>query len=276
MLCRTPDLGYSEASILRQLRLALRVHGLLNMDPLTTAAASGVQARMDSLDMLANNLANGSTSGFKVDREFYSTYFSSSADAFDPAVGDSPVVEKRWTDFAQGSLASTGNATDFALSGSGFFSVNGPNGTAYTRNGNFRVSAQGTLVTAEGYPVRQVGGAPVQLQGSDPIEVSLQGEVSQGGQALGQLEVVDFANPNQLTKIAGSYFQNSDPQAPRPAAATNVQVVQGKLEASNASPAESATRMVTLLRNFEMLQHAIKVGTDMNKSATEEVARVTS
>jgi flagellar basal-body rod protein FlgG len=246
------------------------------MDPLTTAAASGVQARMDSLDMLANNLANGSTSGFKVDREFYSTYFSSEAAAFDPAVGDSPVVEKRWTDFAQGSLAATGNATDFALSGSGFFAVNGPNGTAYTRNGNFRISAQGTLVTAEGYPVRQVGGAPVQLQGSDPIEVSLQGEVSQGGQALGQLEIVDFTNPNQLTKAAASYFQNSDPQAPRATPATNVQVIQGKLEASNASPAEAATRMVTLLRNFEMLQHAIKVGTDMNKSATEEVARVAS
>src|SRR5882672_5647968 len=79
-----------------------------NMDPLTAAAASGLQARMDSLDLLANNLSNTSTSGYKADREFYSTYLSADAlNAPDPAVGDSPVVERHWTDFTQGSLTST-------------------------------------------------------------------------------------------------------------------------------------------------------------------------
>ena len=112
------------------------------MDPLTTAAASGLQARMDSLDLLANNLANTSTGGYKADREFYSTYFSPDATGFDPTVGDSPVVEKRWTDFTQGPLLSTGNPTDLALSGPGFFAVNGAKGPLYTRNGSFKISAQ--------------------------------------------------------------------------------------------------------------------------------------
>ena len=70
--------------------------------------------------------------------------------------------------------------------------------------------------------------------------------------------------------------KSPDPQTVKPAPATDVQVIQGKLESSNANPSESATRMVSLLRHFEILQHAIKVGTEMNKSALEEVAKVTS
>ena len=92
------------------------------MDPLTTAAASGLQARMDSLDLLANNLANTSASGYKADREFYGTYLAHDAiNSPDPAVGDSPVVERHWTDFAQGPLTNTGNPTDLALSGARVF-----------------------------------------------------------------------------------------------------------------------------------------------------------
>jgi len=247
------------------------------MDPLTSAAAAGIQARMDSLDMLANNMANGSTSGFKVDREFYSTFTGDGAFAgIDPSVGDSPVVEKGWTDFAQGALVPTGNPTDLALSGSGFFSVSGPNGPLYTRNGGFHVAADGTLVTAEGYPVREAGGQPVQLVGTGTITVGSQGEISQSGQPIGQLEIDSFSDPNELAKAANGYFENLDPRTITPAVATNVQVYQGKLESSNSSASESAARMVSLLRHFEMLQHAVKIGADMNKQALEEVARVTS
>lgn len=232
---------------------------------------------MDSLDMLANNMANGSTSGFKVDREFYSTFTGSSPLAVnDPTVGDAPVVEKRWTDFAQGTLVPTGNSTDLALSGNGFFAVNGPNGPLYTRNGNFRISSNGGLVTSEGYPVRQVGGQPIQLQGNSPISVSPQGEVTQDNQQIGQLEIDSFSDPNQLTKSGASYFENPDPVSIKPTVAGDVQVAQGKVETSNSSPAESAARMVSLLRHFEMLQHAVKIGTEMNKQAIEEVARITS
>jgi flagellar basal-body rod protein FlgF len=247
------------------------------MDPLTTAASAGLQARMDSLDLLANNMANSSASGYKADREFYSTYLSPEAlDASAPAVGDAPVVEKAWTDFAQGPLTNTGNPTDLALSGTGFFAVNGPSGTLYTRNGGLQVSPKGTLVTAEGYPVRLTGGQPVTLDPGASLAVGADGTVAQNGASLGQLEIVNFSNPNLLTKTAGTYFQNPDPQKVSPQAATNVQVSQGKLESSNAAPAESAARMVTLLRNFEMLQKAVKIGADMNKEAVEEVAKVGS
>jgi flagellar basal-body rod protein FlgF len=247
------------------------------MDPLTAAAASGMQARMDSLDLLANNLANTSTSGYKADREFYSTFLS--ADAInnpDPAVGDSPVVERHWTDFTQGPLTNTGNSTDLALAGRGFFAVNGPSGTLYTRNGSFKISPQGTLITVEGYAVRLSDGQALTVNPNAALQVGADGSVTQNGAQLGQLQLVDFADPSVLDKTAGSNFQNPDPQKITPQAAPNVQVAQGKLESSNVGPAESAVRMVTLLRHFEMLQRAIKIGGDMNRQAIEEVAKVGS
>ena len=243
------------------------------MDPITTAAASGLQARMDSFDMLANNLANTSTSGFKADREFYSTYLAPEiVNQSDPLVGEAPVVQRQWTDFAQSTLVRTGNATDFALSGAGFFAVNGPNGPLYTRNGNFHFSPQGVLTTAEGYAVRLVGGQPLQTQSTDPLEVQPDGTVQQNGNALGQLELVDFKDPSQLNKQSGAYFQG----AATAASPATAQVYQGQIESSNVSPAEAAARMVSLLRNFDMLQRAVKIGTEMDREAIEDVARVGS
>src|SRR6202044_1125274 len=110
------------------------------------------------------NLANTETGGYKTDREFYNLYMSA-----DAAGGDStsaatlPVIERPWTDFSQGTLRTTGSPLDLALSGKGFFAVDGPSGSLFTRNGNFRVSSAGRLVTAEGYPVRAVGGGKLQV-----------------------------------------------------------------------------------------------------------------
>src|SRR5689334_22117860 len=109
------------------------------MDPLSSAAASGMRSTMQSLDMLANNLANVQTNGYKLDREFYDLY--TSADAL--AGGDNdptriPDVVKNWTDYSQGALQQTANQLDFAISGQGFFAVNGPNNQVlYSRDGAF-------------------------------------------------------------------------------------------------------------------------------------------
>jgi flagellar basal body rod protein FlgG len=244
------------------------------MDALTGAAVSGLRSRLESLDMLANNLANTETGGYKTDREFYSLYVSP-----DAAGGDSPatmpVIERPWTDFSQGVIRPTGNPLDFALSGKGFFAVNGPNGPLYTRQGAFRMSPAGMLVTSEGYPVRLAGGRQLQTTSPAPLDVAADGSVSQDGQQLGKLEIAGVADTSTLAKQGSSYFVPADSSV-QPLAAAGVEVQQGKLEGSNVATAESAVRLVSVLRQFEMLHKAVSIGDEMNKKAAQEVARVGS
>src|SRR5206468_9800259 len=120
-------------------RLALTGPGSF-MDPLTVAAASGLRSRMESLSILANNLANATTTGYKNDKEFYGLFSSEEADNPLGSIPTLPTVERQWTDFSQGTLQTTGNLLDVALSGPGFFAVTAPGGTLYARNGNFQSS----------------------------------------------------------------------------------------------------------------------------------------
>jgi flagellar basal-body rod protein FlgF len=241
------------------------------MDPVAVAAASGLHSRMEALDMLSNNLANSTTSGFKLDREFYSLFQTEAGQGLQGST--LPVIQKQWTDFQQGLLQPTGNSLDLALSGKGFFAANGPSGTLYTRNGSFKLSPAGVLTTIDGYPVRAAGGSTIQTQGEAPLDISQDGTVSQAGQVLGQIELDNFADPNVLTKMGNSYFKLSNPKI-QPTAATDVTVEQGKIEASNVVAAESSVRLVDLMRQYEMLQKAVTMSANMNKKATDEVARV--
>jgi flagellar basal-body rod protein FlgF len=244
------------------------------MDPMTAMAASGLRSRMESLDLLANNMANATTGGYKADREFYSLY--TAPEAQDSGSSSTmPLVQQPWIDLSQGPITNTGNSLDLALSGQGFFSVAGPNGTLYTRNGGFHLAANGQLVTADGYSVRSVTGTPVTAQGSLPIDISQDGTLTQDGQPIGQLEIADFTSTAGLAKQGGNYFRQLDPTV-KPAAPTDTTVEQGKLEASNTGTAESAVRLVTIMRQFEMLQKAVTIGNDMSKEAIEQVAKVGS
>jgi len=221
--------------------------------------------------MLANNLANSGTDGFKADREFYGLYSS-------PAGDESftmPTVERPWTDFSQGVLRSTGSSLDMALSGKGLFAVNGPSGPLYTRSGNFRLTPAGELTTADGYAVRLAGGGSLQVQSPSPLEVGADGTIRQDGQSLGQLELVNFTQTDSLAKVGNSYFRQTDTKA-APAAATDVQVYQGRLEGSNSGTAEGAVRLIQVMRQFEMLQRAISLGSEMGRKSIDEVAKVGS
>jgi len=243
------------------------------MDPLTISAASGLRARMDSLDMLANNLANDSAGGYKVDREFYSLYVAPEAAGSTPDADTLPVIERPWTDFSQGELRSTGNPLDVALSGQGFFTVAGPNGPLYTRNGSFRVSASGQLMGAEGYLLQKAGGGSLTVDPSRPVAIAPDGTVSQEGTEVGQLDIRDFSDPSALGKRGHSYFQLTDTNVV-PAAATGFELRQGMTESSNATGAEGAARLVNVMRQFEMLKKAASLGDEMNRQAVEQVAKI--
>jgi len=249
------------------------------MDQISATAASGLRARMEALDILSNNLANSNTGGFKLDREFYSLFQGEQAI---PGNGQQattlPVIQKGWTDFQQGLLTPTGNPLDLALSGKGFFAVDGPSGPLYTRNGSFKLSPGGVLTTMDGYSVRSVSppdqpAKKIQTVSQGPIEIAPDGTVQQDGQSLGQIQMVDFADTNALNKVGNSYFRVTDPKV-KATPAKEATVSQGKIESSNVAPAESAVRLVDLMRQYEMLQKAVSVAADMNKQAINQVAHV--
>jgi flagellar basal body rod protein FlgG len=233
------------------------------MDPLLISAASGMKARMESLDMLANNIANASTTGFKADREFYSLYES-----------ELPVAQSQWTDFSQGVLTPSGNPLDIALAGPGFIGLNSPTGTVYTRGGEFQISKANQLQTANGYTVRNSRdqGKPITVDPLQTIEIDKSGVVRQGGQEIGQMEIVAVDNAGAAVRKLGTTYFALLNTTPKPAPVTEVR--QGAIEQSNTPVADQAVRLVSVMRQFEMLQKAMLIGTDMNKESLDKVASV--
>jgi flagellar basal body rod protein FlgG len=220
--------------------------------------------------MLANNIANASTVGYKADREFYSLYTGPEA-AGEGSFDTMPLIDKPYTDLSQGVTQVTGNPLDVSLTGAGFFAAQSPGGPVYTRNGSFRRGADGTLVTSEGYAVASADGKPIRMSGVHPVEISSDGTITEDGKTIGQLQVVDFTSSAGLFKRGDNYFQApSGTVTSRP----KTTVTQGQLEASNSGSAESAVRLVSVMRQFEMLQKAATMGADMSKQAIEEVAKV--
>jgi flagellar basal body rod protein FlgG len=234
------------------------------MDQLLINAASGMKARMDSLDMLANNMANSGTAGFKADREFYNLYEQSL-----------PMVERQYTDYSQGQLLPTGNPLNIALNGKGFFALNSPSGVVYTRAGNFRVSTSNQLETAEGYTVRNVldNGKPIVVDSKQSIDIAKDGTVRQAGQDLGQMEIAQPASPSDtLKKLGSTYFALIDKNG-AVSTSPDTEVLQGQIEQSNVPVADSVVKLISIMRQFEMMQKAINLGTEMNKQAISDVAR---
>lgn len=245
----------------------------ISMDPLTITAASGMRARMESLDMLANNIANTETGGYKTDREFYSVYTSEEAKASgtDDSAG-LPVIEKNYTDYSQGIMRVTSNPLDLGIQGKGFFAVDSPAGVAYTRNGSFQMTATGTLVNGDGYAVRDTAGQPIVLDPTLPVDAADDGTLSQSGQAVAKLAVLDFPNQSDLVKQGNTLFRAADPKTVPTAASATVQ--QGRLESSNVTSSESTVRLVSVMRQFDMLQKATHIGQEMNTKAIDEVAKI--
>jgi flagellar basal body rod protein FlgG len=222
---------------------------------------------MEALDLLSNNIANTSVSGFKMDRELYDLYRSEASDD----VIEQPVIQKNWIDFSQGLLGATGSPLDLGLEGAGFFVATSPSGPLYTRRGAFKVSTDGELTTEEGYTVQGLDGKPIQLDTTKPIDIDIAGVLRQGGDEVGRLAIVSFKDSRALAKRGSTYFSSTKTATAEQSGAL---VRQGRLEAANSDPAESAVRLISVMRQFEGLKKALSVGLDMNRRAIEDVAKV--
>ncbi|MGD0963631.1 MAG: flagellar basal-body rod protein FlgF [Candidatus Acidiferrales bacterium] len=244
------------------------------MDSGFYSAFTGLAARMQSLDLLANNLANVNTAGYKSQKEFYRAFASSlnnrGITPVNQAINNFGLMGGARVDLTAGALQSTGNDTDLALDGTGFFVVDTSAGTRYTRNGNFSLNTSRQLVDLQGNPVQGQNG-PIQLP-SGNITVSTDGTVSVDGAVVAQLKVVDFAPGTGLSPEGNTDLVAAGDAQPM---ASTAQVRQGMLEASNADPISSAVALINLQRNAEMMQRALTIfNTDFNQTAVQELPRV--
>jgi len=261
------------------------------MDPALWAAKTGLEAQQTRMAVTANNLANVNTTGFKRGRAafedlLYQNVRQVGADAAQDtqlpsglSVGTGVRVVATEKMYTQGSLQVTNNALDVAINGRGFFQVALPDGTnAYTRDGNFKVNAQGEVVTAGGYRVQPAVSIPDGAQsvtiGSDgAVTVQLAGQVAPS--QVGSLQIVDFINPAGLQARGENLLLESAasgaPQAGTPGLNGLGTLQQGALEASNVNVVEELVAMIETQRAYEMNSKAIATTDKMLETLTTRI-----
>jgi len=238
------------------------------------AACAGFRARLENLDLAAHNLANVNTTGYRGQQPTFESILAASGsmpvNELNRAINNFGVLSGSRTDLLSGSMERTGNPLDLAIEGNAFFAVQTPRGVLYTRNGNFRVSGTGQLVTGEGDPVLGEQG-PISLPGGE-VSISADGTLSSSGAVAGKLRLVDFPSATALTAAGGSYYQAVDGKSQ---VAKGSYVRQGMLEGSNVNAVAAAVGLIALQRHAEMLQRALSAfNSDFNRIAANDLPRI--
>ncbi len=246
--------------------LVLRIE--TEMQTATYVALSNQSALGRTMDVLANNLANMSTTGFKGEQSVFQTYLTQG-----PKDQKVAYVRDVYTirDMRQGDLVTTGNALDTGIDGNGFYTVNTADGARYTRNGRFQLNPQGQLVTAKGDPVLDDQGAPITVPTDNgKITISDTGTISTDNGPVAKLGVVAFADPQQLQPESNGLFSSAAP--PAPDAVSHVR--QGMIEASNIQPVVEMTRLIKLQRAYSSVQDILDTEDTRQKNAIDKLSRV--
>lgn len=238
-----------------------------------TALLGGTQA----LEVAANNLANISTTGYKAERDFYKSLTASldnshrrQLSSLNQAINNYSVLGGTMVDVQPGTLERTGNDLDVAMEGSGFFVIQTKAGLKYTRNGNFRLDANGQLVTARGDPVMGDQG-PIQIP-SGSVSISPDGTISSNGAVVDLLRTVDFA-PGTVFVPEGNSTYRAATGSPTPA--VDPRVRQGMLEASNMNSIGGTIGLIMIQRQTQLFEQALSIfHNDFDKSAAEDLPRV--
>ncbi|MCC2111412.1 MAG: flagellar basal-body rod protein FlgF [Hyphomicrobiales bacterium] len=223
------------------------------------------------LDVIANNLANMNTTGFKGEALLFEEYLSPDA-SMDSFMASDRDVSYVWDvatvrDFSQGAIFSTGNPFEVALNGEGFLVVETPDGERYTRNGAFVTNEFGELVTNDGYRVLGEGGGPI-VVGIEDVDIAIAGDgtISTATGVIDRLRLVEFEDPQQLEKIGNSLYAG---ESPRPAESTRV--VQGAVEKSNVVPVVELSRMIEVTRTYDVVSRLMRQEDELRSRAIERL-----
>ncbi|MBI1686082.1 flagellar basal-body rod protein FlgF [Caulobacter hibisci] len=226
------------------------------------------------LDIVANNIANANTTGFKVEDLMVRTEAAKPArTAGGPApikfVLDDGVVR----DFKPGALNQTGGTFDLALENQGFFKVSTAEGERYTRDGRFTTNPEGVLTTQQGAPVLDDGGGQITV---DPqlgaVTIGRDGIVSQGSARVGKIGVARFSDLSSLRKQGDNLYRNAGNETPQ--SATDAVIHQGMLEGSNVQPVQQITKLIEVSRAYESIAKMMDQTAELSRSAVERMGKV--
>lgn len=259
------------------------------MDKALQIAASGMQAQKLTIDVIANNLANVNTTGYKKSRmEFQDMLYqtlkaageSTGGDNQRPGalqIGNGTRVVSSQRSFEQGSVTETGNPLDIAIEGDGFLVVRMPDGSqGYTRDGSIKLSADGTLVTADGYVIEPEISIPedtqqIAIRKDGQVEVTLFNETEPT--ILGQLELARFVNPGGLEAIGQNLFKQTaasgTPFQGTPGTDGLGLIHQGYIETSNVDVVQEMVDMIEAQRAYELNSKTVKTTEDMYRTVSQ-------
>ncbi len=242
-------------------------------------SADGAHTQQMRLEVIANNLANVDTPGFKRELAVFRARYAEAIDegimlpdtgAIEDA-GGGVMVQQTVTDFSAGPLSNTKGLSDLAIEGEGFFVVQKDNEALLTRAGNFQLTAQGQLVTPDGHPVLNDAGAPVVINPTEAWEFTSNGGVRQAG-TVQQLAIVRPESLNDLVHVGENLFHSlSEPQT---IAVEDRRVLQGFLEGSGVDPTTEMTEMIIASRALEANVNLMKAQDDMLNGLVNRVMRV--
>ncbi len=241
------------------------------MDNATYVAASRLVAQQRGMDVIADNIANAGTPGFKAERMLFSDWLGRQRNADAPRGGQTIAFTQdraTYRDTQPGSLSHTGNPLDIAITGDGFFTVDTPQGPRLTRAGRFGLLPDGTVADAGGDALLDANGQPVRVAPADTtITIAGDGSISSENGPIGKIGIVRAEDPMQL-RAEGNRLLRAD-GATAPVAAPRL--VQGAVEESNVQPVAEMTRMMAGLREFQFVSQFVQGEADRQQSAIDKI-----
>jgi flagellar basal-body rod protein FlgF len=273
-------------------------------------ALSGSIAQSERVDTVANNLANADNAGFKREQVAFKAVMASATAAaqkegiptkaytekdfhkLDGTQTAYVITEGSYTDFSQGRVKMTGNPLDVALEGKGFLEVLGPQGVRYTRHGSLKLSADGMLVTTEGFPVLSPGAQPapgqpppareelmaraIRIDTTKPggrLSITQDGKLFQEKEQVGQLAITEFVDSKLLQKEGSSLYRN-DESANVSQDANGTRIEQGMLETSNVNSVSEMVELLKANRMFEANEKVIRTYGDLEGRAVNDLGKL--
>ena len=249
------------------------------MDNSIYITLSRQMALFRDMEVTANNIANADTPGFNAEKLMFNDYLVKDTNRRTDAYAHDPVS---YRDTANGSMKQTGNPFDLAINGDAYFQVQTPLGTRYTRAGNFQVDSEGTLMTADGYPVLGADGGQIAIpQNAVKIDINAVGQITVDGQDVGQVGLMEFQNEQAMTRLGNNLYTSSETPLPavpdiQPGAVAPIigaRVIQGSLESSNVTAVTEMVRVMNVSRAVTSTAKFIETMYDLERKTGQVYAK---